>query len=761
VITEVKGSCFTSYQGIKEFEKRGSQEFTGVDGEGTAGKCRECRCERFTESADLDMCECGHRMIARHNQPATGHEHKYVLLGCGQNQIENPDGLGWEEIFTFLYDQFRANRLATYVGFYLGYDFTQWFNTLPKSKAFQLLTTEGADKRKSQRAQHSKGKNPVPYPVKVAGMHGAWEVDIHADRRVKIRPKICACPGDTHLSKEKRGGKPCPAEHWMYICDTGGFFQTSFLNVINPDKWKGNPPCTPDEYEDVRQGKERRSNAELDDDMRRYNRLENKLLGRVMASYRDGLKEAAVTLNKGQWYGPGQAAQAWLRNVGAPTRAEIEKVVKPAVLDAARQSYYGGWFEIMAHGIIPGITWEYDINSAYPYIISRLPCLLHGTWETRKPRTPADTLPALPDCPGGHPGLRLVHAAVYGSDRHIGTMLYRDTDQSILRPLANRGWFWQHELDAASRAGLIDRIQYYTWHTYMPCNCKPPLRGMSGLYDDRIKVGKDSAKGKAFKLVYNSAYGKMAQSVGEPVYANPVYASLITAGCRAMILDAIATHPGGSKAVVMVATDGVFFTSKHPGLPVSKRLGEWDCSERDNLTLFKPGVYWDDQARNDIADGKAPQFKARGVSAAKFSKSIAKLDEKFRTWDGVYPQQDKDWPTAKFHLGFSVISAKQALRRHDWTLAGHVSDVEVTHSSQPNGKRATGYYDTESGIYRSSPHDLGMNPDDLPWLSKPYEKTFGSAVLAESGVTDPEQYGIAPDGLVRDIWYQGMGIKGD
>ena len=58
---------------------------------------------------------------------------KYVLLGCGQEQIDNPQGLTWKECFQFLYSQFQSRPKGTaFVGFYLGYDFTQILKSLPQ-----------------------------------------------------------------------------------------------------------------------------------------------------------------------------------------------------------------------------------------------------------------------------------------------------------------------------------------------------------------------------------------------------------------------------------------------------------------------------------------------------------------------------------------------------------------------------------------------------------------------------------------------------
>ena len=56
----------------------------------------------------------------------------------------------------------------------------------------------------------------------------------------------------------------------------------------------------------------------------------------------------------------------------------------------------------------------------------------------------------------------------------------------------------------------------------------------------------------------------------------------------------------------MVATDGVYFTSKHPTLPISKdKLGLWEETEISGLTLMKPGVYWHDRTREQIRKGEA------------------------------------------------------------------------------------------------------------------------------------------------------------
>lgn len=664
-------------------------------------------------------------------------DHRYVLLGVGDRSLESSDGLTFTSIMDFLYTSYKTSPDASFVGFFLGYDFTQWFRTLPEERAKMLLTPEGRAKRVRRTAQHL-----GPFPVNYDG----WEFDILGMKRFKLRPE---------------GTKG----NWMYVCDAGPFFQASLMSVIDPRKWE-EPVVTREEYALLEKGKANRDSAVLDERMRAYNTLENRVLARLMGRVNTGLVAAGIRLRKNQWFGPGQAAQAWLNGIRAPTgdvvrealyqhgangvRAEghpaplslvtglTERSVRTSLPDAARMSYYGGWFEIFAHGHIPGDTWEYDINSAYPAIISALPCLIHGVWR----HTQGD-----PPRASGSGVVVLSHARVRGNNRRIGAMLHRREDHSILRPLETAGWYWRHELDAGIRAGVIDSVACDESWSYDQCGCPPPMRGIAGLYDERLRVGKNSPHGKGLKLVYNSVYGKFAQSIGEPKYGNAVYASLVTAGCRAMILDAIASHPGGTSSVCMVATDGVYFTSRHGRLDLSPRLGAWEESVHANLTLFKPGVYWDDHTRQSIRDGGSPAFKARGISAKAFSPMLASVDRHFDRWPDDFPGErdpegprDGWYPRVTFQSGFSMVTCQQALQRRKWGTAGAVSDVELTQDADPIGKRHSGYY--EDGVYWSRPFANGGPRIE----SYPYNKRFGQP--------DPDEYGINMDGTVKDQWAQ-------
>ena len=658
-----------------------------------------------------------------------GANHRAVLLGVGHSipgQYENPRGLHWQQAFEHLYNQFGLRPHAAYVGFYLGYDYNEWLKSLPEKAAWWLLSIEGRNRRK---VPPVKGKFPgrTHYPVRCEG----WEIDMLGFKRLSIRPSVCDCkdPGrDVYLECKHKGNR------WMHVCDAGPFFQMPFIKVISRDLWANDPegwPITEEEYEIVLTGKQRRSSAELDDEMRMYNRLENELLARVMKRLARGFDRSGIKLGKDQWYGPGAAASKWLGMQPISKRHDLVKIVPEWWLDLCMSSYYGGWFEIFAHGVIMGQSYNYDINNAYPYAISMLPCAECGMWSKGEGALPGSGAP-----------YTLVYATVTTLGDRIGAVPYRDKRGSILRPRVARGWYWLDEVQAAERAGLVQSMDVERWAMYWPNpKCKHgnrPLREVEAMYYERLRVGKASAQGMAIKLTNNSDYGKFAQSVGSAPFGNWFYASRITSVCRSQILDAIATHDGGKNSVLMVATDGVCFDSPHTSLPISKNLGEWEESVYEDLCLFKPGVYWHRDGKNAVM-----KAKTRGVPLREFVKHIGEVQDAFMAWHHLpdtrvlytgNPQWELRgldvegfyiWPTVTIPIEFSMTSCKMALNQNKWDEAGRVHPVtEILQDSNPHRKRRHPWYNEdkrrmETRIYdidpvETVPYDKGLVPQSIP-----------------------------------------------
>lgn len=700
--------------------------------------------------------------------PITQTVHRFNQLSVGDYALCTPNGeqMCYDEALQHIWDsaeEYRTtnpDRRICLVGFFLGYDFIQIFRSLPETAAWKLFSKDGQEMRRALQAKNGWKRTPK---VRV----GSWRLDMLAGKRLTI----------------------CHIDHpgvTVTVCDVGAFFQTSFLNAINPKDWL-DPICTQEEYEIIKRGKEARGGVMTSEEVVaaqsetvQYNLTENVVLAKLMTRLDEGFRQNGIVLRADQYYGPGQAAQTWMTNIDAPTSEDLSEALPRHIFKIAQGSYYGGWFEILCHGHVPGVTWEFDITSAYPDVIRSLPCILCGEWK--------------PD----HEGiLRIAKYHMRApADAVTGPLPHRRRDGTILRPLETRGYHWAEEVEAAERAGLVEEYvnveDRWSFHqTTCEHKAPRPFREIEDLFLERIKVGKKSPAGKALKLVYNSAYGKTAQSVGRPKFASPVYASLITSGCRTKILDAIATHPKGAKALVMVATDAVFFRShlrrtpkriakaeqqlekgtttkaefeetiaalaakEHPHLGMRPNtLGAWEGEYKRNLTLYMPGVYWDDKTRAAIADGGKLSLKSRGISAKELSKHVAEIDRQFREWDGTTYRLDdeknqiSEWPSLTLYSDFGLVSLPQALERDKWYLAGTLMTYEDNEgivrtgarrdiSSDAKPKRSRGTYlpfffcaqlQKDNGVWRSWPYEA-VNLDGAKWIdTTPYSRGFGHAL---------------------------------
>jgi hypothetical protein len=681
------------------------------------------------------------------------------MLSVGDDTLVHADGsaLTHHDILPFLWKHYKANPTAAFIGFYLGYDFTQWLKSLSADQGWQLFHTLGVASRKR------KGPNPEPWPVKV----GDWEIDIFANRRFRISlhrhkpPRVytdrdtaydhCTCgePLPYPTGELNYGDKPVTWKYFtnssatrreaMFICDTGPFWQTAFMTAINPKTWP-EPIVTDEEYSTLCEGKAARGETTVPygdtswiEETRRYNILENDVLSRMTMKIHEGFLDIRLNLHRKDWYGPGRAAELWLRQQDKAhnesiNAVEVRNVVPAYALEMAQKTYYGGWFEQFIHGIIP-TAYEYDINSAYPAIIADLPCLMHGDWrqyDGECPEYETDTL-------------YMLHCTVTSSDPIMGGLPHRGKKGHITHPLVTTGWYWLHEIRAALSAGLVTSIETHNYVSYKPCPCPPPMAEIRSLYQKRQSVGKNTPQGKGLKLVYNSAYGKFAQSIGNPKFGNPIYASLITAGCRTLILEAIATHPSGTEAVTMIATDGIYFRTQHPTLTLDdNRLGYWTETELSGLTQFMPGVYWHDDARTAIANGAIVKLKSRGVNSGALAQAIPVADAAFTDWNG-------EWPVIDLNVKFGMTTCKQATTRNAWHTAGHVQkNFTRTIKAIPINKRNCDRIRMHpEGWFRTDPIHTPANPETIP-----YDKTFGN--VDHDTLTDLFSGLCDPDGFIID-----------
>jgi len=230
----------------------------------------------------------------------------------------------------------------------------------------------------------------------------------------------------------------------------------------------------------------------------------------------------------------------------------------------------------------------------------------------------------------------------------------------------------------------------------------------------RLDWGKDGA-GIVAKLGINGCYGKTAQGKGSidttingtkyrvksPVYQCPVWAGMITAKCRAMLLDGIAAAKD-RRNVICLATDGILslepltlaepldtgtreLAAKHGKLPLGALEG---CKEPlAGVHLVRPGMLFP----LDLG-ASLKETKGRGVGKANLARERERILELYeraprepfkvkrrvffgmkscvRMTDGVATRDEKygSWAEQEIEVSYSP-HPKRPLVRADGTMA--------------------------------------------------------------------------------------------
>lgn len=480
-------------------------------------------------------------------------------------------------------------------------------------------------------------------------------------------------------------GVPSPHNGQTIINDVGTFFQSSFVTALS--RWNVG---TDEERKMIADGKERRAAfGTLDDDTIRYNELECKLLVELMEKFR----RVCVTIGymPRRWQGPGQLAKAMLAAHNVPRTKDLPEIRLAGVWEAAQAAYYGGRFETSAVGpVCPrGGVDGWDINSAYPAAIATLPCLQHLEWRTSKRAelTVKDT---------GIYRVNYTHPA----GRYWHGFPHRTKEGRILYPRTGSGWYWGVEILAAQKLGA--RIEVLNGFEYV-AGCDHRLFDfVHRLFSVRKAVGKSEA-GIALKLALNSLYGVFAQSVGDPPYANPIYAGLITAKTRATLMEAVSHDP---QSVFMLATDGIYAA---PGLPLtpSKELGGWDYKHYpDGMHIVMPGIYF----ANDGA-----VTRTRGIPGRVVEKYRSEITD-------AYHRNPDDGITVPLR---QFISLRLAVARNNLSTAGQWLETEKNIRYDWTTKRQAGVHSV-LGIDRTIPYTDAPEPE-----STPYDRFIGGNLARE------------------------------
>lgn len=515
-----------------------------------------------------------------------GTEHIYWLLRIGPHVLAHEDGsdLTTQECLMFLADIGASKPKAIPVAFFFGYDTTMILRGLPHRAMQRLL----APSLVCWQCGHIKDHHVPNGPCITTGQDGckcdcerflgggsAFFTPV-VKGRPGIRPIVVSQQGSSFSVKWQ--GKPA-----LVISDTAGFFQTSFIKTL--ERWEIR---TAEQLTEMAHMKDQRGAFTIGEDLEEvklYNAEECALLAELMGKLREACTALGIVPRR--WQGAGWLASAMLERANVPKRHELD--IPPQVQGLGELAYFGGRFEPFQFGSFTNVD-SWDIASAYPHAYTGLPCLVkgHGTW--RQVAWEERTTDA-----GIWPAAFASEAPVF-----LAPLPHRDPTGRISFPAVAHGWYWGVEITAAERycKRWLKRGTFQAggslgpgWEWHQDCADKPGAFAEHWYYE-RLKWGK-GARGIVLKLALNSLYGKAAQRIGRPAWANIVWAGMITATTRARLLDA--ARQLGPSHVVSFQTDGLYSTKGAlPGAVeagTGAALGQWEHQATSDLFLAQSGVY--------------------------------------------------------------------------------------------------------------------------------------------------------------------------
>lgn len=487
------------------------------------------------------------------------------------------------------------------------------------------------------------------------------------------------------------------------IYDVFSFFHTSMLRAAENILGKENIP------ELVYEGKAMRGEFKYEELMSvvfPYWQAEGLVMRDMMRKFKDMLYTADLQITK--WYGPGALANHVLR------RENIQDFMFPSnadVITASQYAYAGGRFELFKVGRYVGPVYSYDINSAYPTAISKLPCLAHGRWVHHHGR-PSRFVQF------GVYHVRLASGGMF--EKTPGPVFLRDSQQRIYFPWRVEGWYWTPEAFHLRGNPEVTWIEY--WEFERGCE-HIPFAWVQEIYDKRKQWKREGNQAElALKLTLNSLYGKMAQRVGwnekknlPPRWHQLEWAGWVTSYTRAALYEKIREAGNG---IVGVETDGIY-TTTDLGIEDSQQLGGWEVKQYDEIIYIQSGFYW-------LRSGKKWTTKVRGFDPG--SISLESVREYLKT---IEPGESR-WPelvgtTTRFvGLGSALARKSPKLHHCRWdqntprTLTPGADGKRVHFSPQCEACKAgispyDGLHDLVIGVSKgpfSNRHSLPWKPDD-------------------------------------------------
>ena len=522
-------------------------------------------------------------------------QHYVMMCASTGESLYKPEGIKTLDALHWLCDLSEKYPHAVFVVFGGSYD----TNMILRDLTFQERLTIHKYSKIATDIEQSNSKRKLP-------MFGNFEIIYRPRKELYVkRLKTIVSNNGYHkvLWKKSKGGKFSKLSSGaMHLYDVYGFFQRKFVDAIVEYK------LPVDDIDFIKRMKDTRNDFQAGnvEEIISYCRRECEILVKLMQLVEHYLLHPDINLKLTRWDGAGSIAGAIMKKYSVKDHLEE---LPFHVLEASKHAYTGGRIELIQYGHYKNIVYDYDINSAYPTFLLRLPSLKGGKWT---PIEEKETEIKSSFC------VCLVEWDLWDIENRIYPFPYRQKDGTIIYPSRGKNWVWLPEYQAAMkhrskyRNGTINLIQVINFY---PATDEKPFWFVEDMARQRL-LWKQAGEGQNImvKLGLNSLYGKTAQQIGgyydekkdtlvTPPYHNLAYAGFVTSSTRASLFDSAMQKPTD---VIMFATDGLFTISPFT-LPISKLLGEWECTKVLNFTAVQSGVYYYD-VKKDFKDFEEMQI---------------------------------------------------------------------------------------------------------------------------------------------------------
>lgn len=471
-------------------------------------------------------------------------------LSTGQF-IQNLEGLSSSEIFTFITSNTPATKDAILVSYGSVFDWNNYLVDIPHEQLQQLYASNYRTK-------------PIPY--------GLWRLRLNRGQSFTIYDMW----GSTRTINEIYNFFQIPLDVALkeYLGET----------ILGGSKYNKAVPV-----ENLKLGIQ---------DLTR----ELELTVNLITEFRDRLDR--INLRPRRWNGSGGITSNLfnrhdIKEHMAEHPADIAKII--------RYAYAGGRFEMVKYGQQTKTnSYAYDINSAYPEALTKLPSLAGGRWHSI----------------AGDPGYAeyaLYKIKATGNKSHLPQPLFsRDYNGSIVYPRIVSGWYWTPEIEAVRKWADQGYGKYEIEEAlvFEPATEVKPFAWIQDLYNERLKLQQagDNAE-VGIKLALNTAYGKLAQQVGfipadgenpeiVPPYHQLDYAGYVTSYTRGKIFEAALEQ---IHLVIAFETDALYVQTELYNLPIGEHLGEYRETVYTSLTYLNSGIYYGAKSTGETV------FKMRGI----------------------------------------------------------------------------------------------------------------------------------------------------